>query len=131
MGLDIAFKDMDGYFHVKVSGTFTKDSALATFEKVLIYSTVKKVSKILIDCREMSGEMDISELFAFSQKSEDLQVDYGDSGMITNMRTAYLFDPSVHDLGVINQGVYNKEKDDFILTVDHEEAVNWLQTFAA
>lgn len=131
MGLDIAFHDMDGYFHARVSGKFTKESALATFEKVLIYSYVTKVTKILIDCRAMDGDMDVTELFAFSMKSDNLQSDYGDNGMVTNMRTAYLFDPRVHDLSMINKGVHNKEKDDFILTVDPEEAVNWLTSFGA
>lgn len=124
MGLEIDFENKEGYVHATVSGTFTKESALPLFEKLLIYSTVTKTSKILIDCRKMASEMPIEELFAFSQKSGEIADDY--QGMIKDMRTAYVFDPEHHDLDYINQGVFDKEKDDFILTLDHEEAVKWL-----
>jgi hypothetical protein len=126
MSLEIDFENKEGYVLAPVTGTFSKESALAMFEKLLIYCTVTKTMKILVDCRGMGAEMPIEELFAFSQKSEGLQADYGKKGMINEMRTAYLFDPEYHDLSHINKGVYNPEKDDFILTLDHEEAVKWL-----
>ena len=126
LSLEIDFENKEGYVHAPVTGTFTKESALAMFEKLLIYCTVTNTMKILVDCRGMGADINIEELFAFSQKSDGLQSDYGEKGMIHEMRTAYVFDPEKHDLNHINKGVFNPEKTDFILTLDHEEAVNWL-----
>ena len=75
--------------------------------------------------------MPVNEILAFSQRSENLQSDYGESGMVVNMRTAYLFDPEHHDLDQLNQGVYDPTKEDFILTLDHDEAVKFLRSFSA
>ncbi|MGA1820318.1 MAG: hypothetical protein ACMUHU_04835 [Thermoplasmatota archaeon] len=128
MSLEIAFRDRDGYFLAEVSGTFTWESALAMYEKILIYSTVKKESRILIDCRGIAGEMPVNEILAFSQRSADLQSDYMETGMVVNMRTAYLFDPEHHDLAQLSLGVYDPSKEDLILTLDYDKAVNWLNS---
>ena len=126
MSLEIDFENMEGYVHATVSGTFTKESALPLFEKLLIYATVTRTFRALIDCRKIEGDMPISELYAFSQRSNDLRDDYDGKGMINDLRNAYLFNPEYHDMEHIHQGVSNPEKNDFLFTYDHDEAVNWL-----
>ena len=128
MSLEIDFESKEGYVHATVKGAFKKEDAIATFEKLLIYCTVTKTMKILLDSRGMEGELLVKDLLAFSQRSDGIQEDYGDSGMINEIRLAYLFDPSKYDINQISQGVFNPEKDDFMFTYEIKEAVDWLNS---
>jgi hypothetical protein len=128
VSLEVDFENKDGFVHVLVSGIFTKESALTVFEKMLVYCTVTQNSKILIDCRRIEGDIPTEEILGFSQQSDVVKDDYDDMGQIGMMKLAYLFDPSHHNIDQIKDGVNDPNRNDFIISTDHGEAVDWLNS---
>ena len=110
MEMDIDIKDMEGYVFVDVSGTFTIDNALTLFEKMLIYITVTRASRILIDIRKLEGEF-LQQLFELSKKATELQDDYTGSSGLSSARKVYLFDGTKYDPNFLEEFVYSKNRE--------------------
>ena len=126
LSLEIDFQENDDYVIADISGTFTKMSALLVFEKLMVYSSATHHNKILLDCRGTGGEVMTSDVYAFSKKTKEIQEQYNLEGRIHEMKNAYLFDEEKWDLDQFEEAVFDKEKDDFIISKDLDEALDWL-----
>lgn len=126
MSLDVDFQDKEDYVIADINGTFSTMNALMLFEKLVTFSSETKHDNILLDCRGVDGEVKSSDIYAFSKKAADIMKEYNLEGRITEMRKAYVFDEEKYDLDHTDGEIFDKEKDDFFITKDLNEALEWL-----
>lgn len=126
MEMDIDIQEKDGYVEVTVTGTYSRANALNLFEKLLIYSTVTRTTKLLIDCRKIKGENIIADIHAMSKKATELQDEYDEKGRTDHIKKAYLFDEKRFDVSELKDVVYDKNRPYYIITLDYEEAQEFL-----
>lgn len=125
MTIEVDFHDKDGYVLVDMKGTSEQSELLAAFEKILLYSSMKKASKMLVDCRGIEGNLPMQDISSISDKFSNIHTDY--EGMMNNHVTfAFLIRSDHYDPNKINEALYDEDQDHSYVGSDFEEAEKWL-----
>lgn len=125
MTVEVDFHDKEGHVFVEIKGTSTKSDLLTAFEKIFLYSSMKKASKMLVDCRGIESVMPLQDIATISEKFNNIQTDY--EGMMHNQVTfAFLISKEIHDPKEINKALYEEGEDHSYVGADIEEAEKWL-----
>ena len=125
MTIQVDFHDKDGYVLVNMKGESNKSDLLAAFEKILLYSSMKRASKMLVDCREIEGNMPMQDIATVSDRFTDIQNDY--QGMMNNpVVFAFLINDDLYDTTQINDALYDDSEDHSYIGSNFEDAERWL-----
>ena len=125
MSLDVDFEDKEGYALANIKGTATKSDLLGAFEKVFLYSSMKKASKMLVDLRGIENNMPIEEIAHISERFNNIQSDY--EGLMENQVIfAFLINKEGYNPALINDSLYSDREENAYVSVNYEEAEKWL-----
>ena len=125
MSAEVDFQEKEGYVYTEIKGSSDKSDLLAIFEKILVYSTAQRTSKMLVDCRGIETVLPLGEIASISDKFNNIQTDY--EGMMSlNVTFAFLINKELHDPNLINETIYDEGEDHSYVGGDYEEAEKWL-----
>jgi hypothetical protein len=125
MAAEVDFQDKEGYVYVDIRGSSDKSDLLSVFEKIMIYSTVKKATKMLIDFRELETVFPFEDILVISDKFTNIQGDYEGISQI-NINFAFLINEELHDSSFLNETLSSEEEQPMYLGGKYEEAEKWL-----
>jgi hypothetical protein len=124
MAIDINHIQHDNYLEFKITGSYDLSDAIDTFKQILIICRLEKVSKVLIDYRELKSDIGGTEktLYAFAAEDEYLKY-LGTGGQ--ELQIAYLA-PALHTYEPGAEIGKRVERLKFELFEDLYEALEWL-----
>jgi len=125
MTAKVEFLEKDGYVYTTIKGSSDKNGLLSVFEKIIIYSTARKASKMLVDCRDIESVLPLEEIAAISSKFNAIQEDYEGMAKI-DITFAFLINEELHDLNLINETLYGGKEQPTYLGSNYEKAEKWL-----
>lgn len=125
MSAEVDFQDKEGYTYVEIKGSSDKGDLLSVFEKILIYSTVQKANKMLVDCRGIETVLPLEDIGKISDRFNNIQTDYEGLADI-NITFAFLINEDLHDLTQINSMIDTDVEQPSFLSGNYEEAEKWL-----
>jgi len=127
MAVDIDFHDMDEYVLVQLKGSSTMSDMVSAFMRIFSYSSTKKVSKMIVDCREVENSMPIEDIARISDKFNNIQKDYVETSQI-KVTFAFLLNDQVYDPSHLQEDLPNMNELDTYVGTDLDIAAKWIMT---
>jgi len=123
--LEVDFEDKEGYVFVAIKGDSDMGGMLEAFEKIIVYSTVNKATKMLVDCRGIESKLPMAQIASISEKFDNIHTDY-EGLMKINVTFAFLIDQKQHDPNAINKELYDEREEHSYVGGDMKAAEKWL-----
>lgn len=126
MGLAIKYENREGYLCIIASGVFAIDDARRAFRQALEVIDTSQASKVLIDCREVTGSPTTVDYYDYGELIAEELTKPGRTGAARTLKLAHVARPPLLDERRLsetvarNRGVRMKSLDNM------EDAVTWL-----
>ncbi len=114
------------YIYVKLTGRFNLHELQPRFPVLLKILKEARVSKVLIDCRDMYGNYSSADRYYINHWLADLNVDYMDTDQ-PQLKIAAVLDKKMIDPEKFGETVAKNRGLQTHDTVDIEEASQWLE----
>ena len=123
MTMTINFKDREGYVQAVMKGEFDQMEVLAIFEKMFLYMTTKKNNKVMIDTRELEGNIPWDKMTAITQKMDSIHSKY--DGFTSNGVVIAVLTSKEH-FKLLSDTIFQSKDHDFLVASEYDEAETWL-----
>ena len=123
MSISFSIESKVSYLHVSCAGTYDRLSVMDMYQQILRTAADQNLSRILIDCRKVKGDISVLERYITSTYGAELCLKY-----ITTIRfkISMVGEEPPLDPERFGETVARNRGVDVLVTTELEEAYNWL-----
>lgn len=125
MVVEVKFRDKDGYILANLSGVSTISDIVSAFMRIFSYSSKKKTSKMIVDCRGIENSMPIEDIARVSDKFNNIQEDYEETSQ-NKLTFAFLLNDELYDPEELNDQLHQEKGFETYVGSDLKAAEHWI-----